>query len=471
MVSALAFDSTITSGFATLAPVLLGMRRGVSGARRSHEPTSVVAGAGPRAYRRRDCGGSMSGRLSTPVHRSQHTERAGTEPRAPGRAVYPAPSCTCSRRFSRSASIPRTILNYLSPYGEIGLMLIIFAETGLLVGFFLPGDSLLFTAGMLANQGKLEPGRGPRSAASRPPCIGDQVGLHDRRQARARASSPSPIPSLFKREYVERTEAFFDKHGPKTIVLARFVPVVRTFAPVLAGVGKMSRRTFLTYNVIGAFIWVFGVTHGRLRCSPTSIGDSVDKYLLPIIFVIIVVSLIPPFLEWRKAKKAGPAPDQRRPGRSRGRPPPQRPRRRLTPNELASRARQYGASRRKFVACHGKSLGTYVCPWRSTESSLTSPRRTTASSPAGTSISWASREASVGADSRTGPGSGSTTVPSASRVLLSPLEENSWPRAGRVATEPWRRTAPRRRCGPYRAEATQSPRSPALGGAAPVTRG
>ena len=195
---------------------------------------------------------------------------------------------------------PKDILNSLSPYGEIGLILIIFAETGLLVGFFLPGDSLLFTAGLLANQGKLNLAAvliGCFAAA----VLGDQVGftLGDRLGPRLLRR---PDSRVFKREYVERTEAFFDRHGPKTIVLARFVPVVRTFAPMLAGVGKMSRRTFLGFNVVGAFIWVFGVTLAGYLLADV-IGDSVDKYLLPIIFVIIFVSLIPPFLEWRKARK------------------------------------------------------------------------------------------------------------------------------------------------------------------------
>jgi len=107
---------------------------------------------------------------------------------------------------------------------------------------------------------------------------------------------------FFKQEYVERTHEFFERHGPKTIVIARFVPVVRTFAPVLAGVGTMTRRRFMAYNVVGGFIWVFGVTLAGYWLAE-AIGEDIDKYLLPIIAVIIVLSLIPPFLEWRKAKK------------------------------------------------------------------------------------------------------------------------------------------------------------------------
>jgi len=195
---------------------------------------------------------------------------------------------------------PKTILNDLSPYGEIGLILIIFAETGLLVGFFLPGDSLLFTAGLLANQGKLNLAAillGGFAAA----VVGDQVGFTLGVRVGPRLLR-RPDSKLFKRAYIERTESFFDRHGPKTVLLARFVPIVRTFAPVLAGVGKMTRRTFFSFNVVGGFIWVFGVTMtGYLLAD--AVGNSIDKYLFPIIGVIIVLSLVPPFLEWRKARR------------------------------------------------------------------------------------------------------------------------------------------------------------------------
>jgi len=195
---------------------------------------------------------------------------------------------------------PKTILSDLSPYGEIGLMLIIFAETGLLFGFFLPGDSLLFTAGLLAEQGKLNLAAvliGCFAAA----VLGDQVGFTIGDKAGPRFFR-KPDSRFFKHEYIERTDQFFEKHGPKTVVMARFVPVVRTFAPVMAGVGKMSRRTFVVYNVAGAFLWVFGVTLAGYFLAD-AIGDSVDKYLLPIIALIILLSLIPPFIEWRKARK------------------------------------------------------------------------------------------------------------------------------------------------------------------------
>ncbi|MET0420713.1 MAG: VTT domain-containing protein [Acidimicrobiia bacterium] len=200
---------------------------------------------------------------------------------------------------------PKQILSDFGGWATVVLILIIFAETGILVGFFLPGDSLLFTAGLLAAEPK--PGDPHLNLAVilvgcfLAAVIGDQVGFTIGERAGPRIFSRQES-RLFKQEFVERTELFFEKHGPKTIVIARFVPIVRTFAPVLAGVGNMTRRTFITYNVFGAFIWVFGVTLAGYFLA-SAIGDSIDKYLLPIIFLIIVLSLIPPFLEWRKAKR------------------------------------------------------------------------------------------------------------------------------------------------------------------------
>jgi membrane-associated protein len=192
------------------------------------------------------------------------------------------------------------LFDSLSPYGEVVLWLIIFAETGLLIGFFLPGDSLLFTAGILAGQGKLDivlVAVGSFIAA----VVGDQVGytIGQRYGPRLFRKEDSRI---FKQEYIDRTREFFEKHGPKTIVIARFVPIVRTFAPTLAGVGEMPRSTFLKYNVVGAFIWAIGLTMLGFALGD-AIGDSIDTYLLPLIALIILISLIPPFLEWRKAKR------------------------------------------------------------------------------------------------------------------------------------------------------------------------
>jgi membrane-associated protein len=195
-------------------------------------------------------------------------------------------------------------------FGTIGLFLIIFAESGLLIGFFLPGDSLLFTAGLFAARGDLN------IAVILVGCfvaavLGDQVGY-----AFGRKVGPSifskPNSKLFKQEYVQRADQFFEEHGPKTILLARFVPVVRTFAPILAGVGSMKYRTFLVYNLIGGFVWAIGVTSLGYLLGDQIGEDNIDKYLLPIIFVIIVISVPPAVFEVlrhrRKAKATALSP-------------------------------------------------------------------------------------------------------------------------------------------------------------------
>ena len=196
---------------------------------------------------------------------------------------------------------PKQMLESFGPYAMIGIFLIVFAETGLLIGFFLPGDSLLFTAGILASQGDLNIVVlcvGCFLAA----VIGDQVG-YTIGQRMGPALFRRPDSRVFKQAYVERTKAFFEKHGPKTIVIARFVPIVRTFAPVLAGVGEMSRRTFLRFNVFGAFIWAVGVTLLGYWLSEL-IGDDIDKYLLPLVALIVLVSILPPILEMLRHRRA-----------------------------------------------------------------------------------------------------------------------------------------------------------------------
>lgn len=183
----------------------------------------------------------------------------------------------------------------LRSFGTIGLFLIIFAESGLLIGFFLPGDSLLFTAGLFAAKGDLNIVViliGTFVAA----VAGDQVGyLFGKRVGPAIFRRPNS--KIFKQSYVERADEFFDRHGAKTILLARFVPVVRTFAPILAGVGKMQYRTFLAFNVMGGFLWAVGVTSLGFFLGEAIGTENIDKYLLPIIMVIIVISVSPAIFE------------------------------------------------------------------------------------------------------------------------------------------------------------------------------
>ena len=196
---------------------------------------------------------------------------------------------------------PEKIIDWLGPFATIGLFGIIFAESGLLIGFFLPGDSLLFTAGLLASQDDyglniwvLLVGFFAMAV------LGDQVGYWFGKRVGPSLFS-RPDSRVFKQEYVTRTHTFFEKNGPKTIMIARFVPIVRTFAPILAGVGGMNYKTFVRFNVMGAFIWAVGVTVAGYVLGSTI--PSIDRYLFPIIALIVLGSLIPPFLEWRKHKR------------------------------------------------------------------------------------------------------------------------------------------------------------------------
>jgi membrane-associated protein len=189
----------------------------------------------------------------------------------------------------------------IEAFGTIGLFLIVFAESGLFFGFFLPGDSLLFTAGVLCAKADspLWPLPIVLVGVAFSAIAGDQVGyLFGRRVGPALFRRPDS--RLFKQAHVDKARVYFEEHGPKTILLARFVPIVRTFAPIVAGVGRMEYRTFVTYNVMGGLLWGVGITMlGFL------LGEAVDidKYLLPVIAVIVLLSLLPVILELRKAKR------------------------------------------------------------------------------------------------------------------------------------------------------------------------
>lgn len=147
----------------------------------------------------------------------------------------------------------------IETFGMLGLLAIVFIESGLLVGFFLPGDSLLFTAGLLSAAGTLPPIWVLLVTVPLAAIAGDQVGYAIGRKA-GPAVFRRPDGRIFHPDHVARAEAFFERHGPPTIVLARFVPIVRTFAPVMAGVGRMRYRTFLAYNIVGGILWGVGVT-------------------------------------------------------------------------------------------------------------------------------------------------------------------------------------------------------------------
>jgi membrane-associated protein len=192
------------------------------------------------------------------------------------------------------------LISFIKAAGYVGVFGFIFAESGLFIGFFLPGDSLLFTAGFLASQGFLDIwvlAIGTFVAA----VAGVSVGY---------AFGKKVGPALFKREdslifhkqNLETAREFYEKHGGKAIVLARFVPIVRTFAPILAGVGRMEYGKFLVYNVIGAFLW--GLCLPFIGYFLGNTIPNVDKYLLPIIALIILASILPGIIHLIKDKSS-----------------------------------------------------------------------------------------------------------------------------------------------------------------------
>lgn len=173
--------------------------------------------------------------------------------------------------------------------GYIGMFAIVFAETGLLLGFFLPGDSLLFTAGILAAQGYLNIWLLLLLLATAA-IMGDSTGYAIGRRLGPKVFSKEES-LLFNKKHLERARAFFDKYGSKTIILSRFVPVIRTFAPTLAGVGKMNYTKFLFYNVSGGIFWIFSIT--LLGYYLGLKVDNVERLIVPGIVVIVFLSLTP----------------------------------------------------------------------------------------------------------------------------------------------------------------------------------
>lgn len=167
--------------------------------------------------------------------------------------------------------------------------LIVFAESGLLVGFFLPGDTLLFTAGFFASQHKLVLGW-LLLVVIGSTIAGDNVGYSIGKQAGKRLFRKKD-GLLFRHKYVEQAEKFYDKHGGKTVIFARFLPVVRTFAPMVAGAGKMPRKRFVFFDVIGSLLWGVGITLLGFWLGKSI--PSIDKYLLPVILLAMALSFGP----------------------------------------------------------------------------------------------------------------------------------------------------------------------------------
>ena len=173
--------------------------------------------------------------------------------------------------------------------GYLGLFGIIFAESGLFLGFFLPGDSLIFTAGFLASQGFLNVWVLTIVTFSAA-ILGDNFGY-----AMGKKFGPKIFKKedsfLFHRDHLDRARIFYETYGGKTIVLARFLPVIRTFAPILAGVGDMKYKSFVFFNVLGAAIWAIGMTWLGFILGNTI--PNADQYIVPIVIAIIILSSLP----------------------------------------------------------------------------------------------------------------------------------------------------------------------------------
>ncbi|MFJ6085938.1 DedA family protein [Streptomyces sp. NPDC092369] len=200
----------------------------------------------------------------------------------------------------------------LDTFGIWGLLLIVFAESGLLIGFFLPGDSLLFTAGLLITSNQLDfPLWGAIALICVAAILGDQAGYMFGKKVGPSLFS-RPDSRLFKQENVVKAHEFFEKYGPKSLVLARFVPIVRTFTPIIAGVSGMKYRSFVIFNVIGGVLWGAGVTLlGSWLGKIDVVKDNIEAMLI----LIVLISVVPIIIEFMRARsKAKKNPAQPLPG-------------------------------------------------------------------------------------------------------------------------------------------------------------
>ncbi|MFI9630015.1 DedA family protein [Streptomyces sp. NPDC052042] len=187
----------------------------------------------------------------------------------------------------------------INTFGLPGVLLIVFAESGLLIGFFLPGDSLLFTTGLLVTTDQL---RSPLwlvcTLVAVAAIVGDQVGyLFGRKVGPALFNRPDS--RFFKQENVEKAHEFFEKYGPKSLILARFVPIVRTFTPIIAGVSRMNYRSFIVFNIVGGVLWGVGVT---LLGSALGKIEFVHEHIEAILILIVLISVVPIVIEFLRAR-------------------------------------------------------------------------------------------------------------------------------------------------------------------------
>ena len=191
---------------------------------------------------------------------------------------------------------PQTIIKAL---GLFGVVAIVFTESGLFFGFFLPGDSLLFTAGFLASQGYM-PIIWLLVLSFVAAVAGDNVGYYFGKKTGPKIFTKEDS-FFFRKSHIDKARAFYERYGKMTIILARFVPVVRTFVPIVAGVGQMDYKTFFKFNIIGGFLWTWGIVLTGYLLG--NIIPNAEHYLTPIVLVIIAVSFVPGIIELIRHRK------------------------------------------------------------------------------------------------------------------------------------------------------------------------
>ncbi len=204
-----------------------------------------------------------------------------------------------------------TLLEWLGVYVYFGLFFIIFAETGLAVGFFLPGDSLLVVAGLFAAAGKLNLWI-MLVTLFVAAVVGDAVGYYSGRKM-GKAIFSRPKSRFFNPKHLEKAHAFYEKYGGKTIIIARFVPIVRTFAPIVAGAADMTYKKFITYNIVGGFLWVTsmlfagyflgGVVEKTVQNLFGIEGFKLENHIDKVVIVIVFLSILPMIIEYWKARR------------------------------------------------------------------------------------------------------------------------------------------------------------------------
>lgn len=201
--------------------------------------------------------------------------------------------------FVHNFTDPKTIIQTL---GLVGVIVIVFLETGAFFGFFFPGDSLLFTAGFLASQGYISFPIlliGTFVAA----ILGDSLGYAFGKKIGPKIFTKEDSV-FFNKKHIQKAQEFYEKHGKKTIILARFMPIIRTFAPIVAGIGNMQYRTFIIFNIVGGFLWTWSML--SLGFGLGSLIPNPDRYVLPVVIVIILVSAFPGIKEvWKQVYKKG----------------------------------------------------------------------------------------------------------------------------------------------------------------------